>query len=73
VERIKTKMRIAKSLGSDFCRFIAKPFLFLKVFAGTDRSKQGKLVIMRTVEMNKDQNNDMFYRDGATALTELIT
>jgi hypothetical protein len=47
---IDRKMRIAKSIGLINCRFVAKPSLFLEVFAGTGRSKQVKWAIMRTVE-----------------------
>ena len=41
-------MKIAKSIGLIYCRFVAKPSLFLEVFAGTGRSKQVKRVIMET-------------------------
>jgi hypothetical protein len=49
LDRIDKKMRIAKSVRLVYCRFIAKPFIFLEVFAGTGRSKQGKWTIIRTV------------------------
>ncbi len=48
LDRIDKKMRIAKSVGLIYCRFIAKPSIFLEVFAGTGRSKQVKCAIMRT-------------------------
>ncbi len=47
-EGIDRKMKIAKSIGLIYCRFVAKPSLFLEVFAGTGRSKQVKRVIMET-------------------------
>jgi hypothetical protein len=41
-DRIRYKMRIAKSVGLIYYRFVAKPSIFLEVFAGTGRSKQVK-------------------------------
>ena len=55
-------MRMAKSIRLIYCRFVAKPSLFLEVFAGTGRSKQVKWAIMRTAESRKsllDKKKDL--------------
>jgi hypothetical protein len=44
---------MAKSVRLINCRFVAKPSLFLEVFAGTGRSKRVKWAIMRTAEVPK--------------------